>query len=93
MTPEMILDECKKIQKKKRADYSADGIHQNFERSEVVVSWFRHDIDKVYATLIATKLARLAVLLSNEKEPNNESIQDSFMDLTNYCALWGSKRG
>jgi hypothetical protein len=78
--------------KKKREDYTSSGTHQNFERAEIIISWFSNDIDKVYATHIATKLARLATLLSSDKEPNNESIRDSFEDLTNYAALWGSKR-
>lgn len=37
--------------------------------------------------LIATKVARLGVLLNSEKAPNNESIQDSILDLANYAAL------
>lgn len=93
MTPEQILKDCERIMKLKRADYSSSSIHENFERSESVIAWFKEDIDKVFVTLIATKLARLAVLLSSDKEPNNESINDSFKDLVNYCALWGSKRG
>ena len=92
MTPEQIFKGCEKIMKSKRADYSDGGVHQNFERSESVISWFEADIDKVYITLISTKLARLATLLKTDKEPNNESIQDSFNDLVNYCVLWGSKR-
>lgn len=92
MTPEQILLAGAKLMKGKREDYSEKGIHQNFERSELVITWFKNDIDKVYATLITVKLARLAVLLSKDGEPNNESIEDSFTDLVNYCALWGSKR-
>lgn len=92
MTPEQMLSDCARIMKSKRADYSSDGIHQNFERSEQIIGWFSHDIDKVYATLVTTKLARLAVLLSSKNKPNNESIEDSFKDLVNYCALWGSNR-
>jgi len=37
-------------------------------------------------SLIATKVARLGVLL-NGKEAKNESIQDSILDLANYAAL------
>lgn len=92
MTPEELLKMCEKLQKVKRADYSDGEIHQNFDRSAEVIKWFTSDVDKVYVTLITTKLARLAVLLSGDKEPKNESIKDSFIDLTNYCALWGSKR-
>lgn len=37
-------------------------------------------------SLIATKVARLGQLL-NGKEPNNESIEDSILDLANYSVL------
>ena len=36
--------------------------------------------------LIATKVARLGVLLQG-KEPRNESVQDSILDLSNYSVL------
>jgi len=38
-------------------------------------------------SLIATKVARLGVLLNSSKTPNNESIQDSVLDLANYAML------
>ena len=38
-------------------------------------------------SLIATKVARLGVLLKNESEPNNESIEDSLIDMANYTLL------
>lgn len=38
-------------------------------------------------SLIATKVARLGVLLNSNKEPNNESVQDSVLDLANYAVL------
>jgi len=37
-------------------------------------------------SLIATKVARLGVLL-NGQIPSNESIKDSIIDLANYCVL------
>ena len=37
--------------------------------------------------LIATKVARLGVLLNSSDEPKNESINDSIMDLANYALL------
>ena len=37
--------------------------------------------------LIATKVARLGVLLNTEDKPKNESINDSIMDLANYAML------
>lgn len=41
-------------------------------------------------TLIATKVARLGVLLSSDKAPNNESVRDNVIDLANYSVLLDS---
>lgn len=38
-------------------------------------------------SLIATKVARLGVLLASNENPNNESVSDSILDLANYAAL------
>lgn len=38
-------------------------------------------------SLIATKVARLGVLLKDGKRANNESISDSLLDLANYAVL------
>jgi len=38
-------------------------------------------------SLISTKVARLGVLLNSTSKPNNESIQDSVLDLANYALL------
>lgn len=38
-------------------------------------------------SLIATKVARLGVLLNSDKTPCNESVQDSVLDLANYAVL------
>lgn len=37
--------------------------------------------------LIATKVARLGVLLNSDIAPQNESVQDSVLDLANYSLL------
>jgi hypothetical protein len=37
--------------------------------------------------LIATKVARLGVLINSNDKPKNESISDSIMDLANYALL------
>lgn len=37
--------------------------------------------------LIATKVARLGVLLNTKNKPNNESISDTILDLANYSVL------
>jgi len=76
----------------KRHDYtSSEDEHENFKRTEILLTWFNSPIDKPYIALIGTKLARLASLL-DMKEPKNESIEDTFLDLVNYCALWSERR-
>lgn len=94
MKLEQIFEKCLKLSSSKREDYvTVPGVdnHENFKRSAEIASWFRHDRDKAYAVLIGTKLARLGSLLSKESKPNNESIEDTFVDLINYCALWGER--
>jgi len=84
-----VLKQIAAISKKKNEDYSAKtNEFENFERSEQLISWFNNERDKTFVWPIATKLSRLATLLNSNKPPNNESIEDSFLDLTTYCALW-----
>lgn len=86
-----LLDKIKIIHEKKAADYtSGENHYENFERCALVSDWFRKPIDRVFSTLITVKLARLASLLGKEGKPNNESIEDTFLDLTTYCAIWSS---
>lgn len=87
-----IFKKCQKITMSKRHDYtSSSDSHENFRRSAELSSWFKNEQDKSYVILIGTKLARLGSLLDS-KEPNNESIDDTFLDLINYCALWAERR-
>jgi len=85
-----LLERMKKIHESKAEDYSSVGHYENFERQALVSSWFRSDIDKAFTGLIAVKLARIATLLSKDNQPNHESLEDSFLDLTVYCGLWAS---
>lgn len=83
----------KAIHEKKNEDYAAPtNPFENFERSGLLMEWFNDPVDKAFISLIGTKLARLATLLNSKKEPNNESVADSFLDLTTYCGLWSSYR-
>lgn len=88
-----LLEKMKEIHEKKGNDYSAEGFYQNFKQSASIAEWFSDPVDKSFAVLIGTKLSRLGNLLSSEdKEVMNESIEDTFLDLTVYCALWASYR-
>lgn len=72
----------------KNADYAKAGNpYSNFEEAAAVAGT---DADTVFRVMIGIKLARLNELLSSGKIPNNESIQDSRLDLAVYAALWAS---
>lgn len=86
-----LLDRIKAIYEKKNKDYSSQtNQFENFERAAMLIGWFDENEDKAFVNHIATKLARLATLLNSGAEPNNESIDDSFLDLCTYCILWAS---
>lgn len=90
--PEFInfLEQSKVIHLKKNADYaSEENPYSNFERSGIIASWFDDSVDKSFAILVGIKLARIAELRKG-KEPKNESLFDSFLDLGTYCFLWGA---
>jgi hypothetical protein len=45
------------------------------------------DAERNCLNLIATKVARLGVLLNTSGPPANESIDDTLIDLANYAVL------
>lgn len=70
---------------KKGNDYSYADRLSNFKTSGAICQMTskQHCL-----ALIATKVARLGVLLKNENaEPNNESVKDSVLDLITYGCL------
>jgi len=91
-TPEELMLYGKTLMLVKSHDYtSTEDRYENFRRQAILTSWFSEEQDKVFVSVIGIKLARLASLLG-QKEPKNESIEDTFIDLINYCALWGGFR-
>lgn len=92
-THKKLLEEISALHDKKAADYATDdNRYSNFERSAEISSWFSDPIDKIFTSLIGVKLARIAELTQPGRVANNESLDDSFVDLTNYCAIWTSYR-
>lgn len=84
-----LLDRMRATHDKKSADYASDSDpFSNFRYAAQVAESFT-GVNQVFATLIAVKLARLAQLHGG-KVPNNESIEDSHLDLATYCAIWSS---
>lgn len=89
--PEFLeaLEIMKGVHIKKNKDYAdSNNPFSNFDVSEYCISLFKSNRDKTFVWPIATKLARLSTLLNSNKIPNNESIEDSFIDIANYVLLW-----
>jgi hypothetical protein len=87
-----MLKRMEQIHSLKAQDYtSGENEYENFERANIIASWFP-DRYKSFAILIGNKLARLGSLLCKEEtnnyQPNNESTDDSFLDLSTYCVLF-----
>jgi len=79
-----ITEQMKNIMFAKGNDYANEDRLSNFKLAGNI-SGLTPELNCL--SLIATKVARLGVLLNNNKTPNNESIHDSLLDLANYTIL------
>ena len=75
--------EKKNILKLKGEDYANEDVLSNFKTAGANIGI---SAEQQCLSLIATKVARLGNLLSG-KTPNNESVSDSILDLSNYTDL------
>ena len=87
-----MLDDLFSIQRdildKKGYDYAGEDVLSNFRLAGMIVNQSVRNPDAVNClNLVGTKVARLGQLLSSNKSAQNESIQDSVVDLCNYSAL------
>ena len=85
------LDSMLQLHIKKNRDYAgteAENPFFNFDVTAEMIRHFTNPKDQVYAWPIINKLARLAILLSTGKNPDNESVQDSLMDIAIYAVIW-----
>lgn len=86
-----LIEKIQKVHETKSHDYAQDdNVFSNFEYAAAVSEIFKDPVDKVFVTMIAIKLARMAEL-RNGKSPKNESILDTGEDGTNYFAIWVSR--
>lgn len=82
---EMVVNRMNKILISKAGDYSQDSDRlSNFKLAGSIIGL---SPEMNCLSLIATKVARLGVLLKDSKVPNNESIEDTILDLANYTIL------
>ena len=86
-----IMKRAQALMEKKENDYT-NGIdyHSNFRYSAYIAEPFPEKY-KPYALLVGVKLARLSALLQPGRVVKNESIEDSFLDLINYCTLMAER--
>lgn len=83
-----MFEEQKKILTKKGTDYAGSDVLSNFRLAGMIVNQNSNHPDAINClNLIGTKVARLGQLLSSESTAQNESIQDSVIDLANYAVL------
>jgi hypothetical protein len=79
-----MVEQMHKILISKGGDYANEDRLSNFKLAGSIIGLTP---EMNCLSLIATKVARLGVLLNSDKDPNNESINDSIIDLANYAVL------
>lgn len=87
-----LLDEMRRTHDLKNSDYANDDPYSNFRFAADLSEGFTDSLDKVFATMIGIKLARLIELTKPGRVPKNEAIGDTYLDLANYAAIWASLR-
>jgi len=79
-----IIGKMRSIMLSKGNDYANEDRLSNFKLAGSICGLAP---EQNCLSLIATKVARLGVLLKSNKEANNESIEDSLVDMANYTLL------
>lgn len=79
-----LHDRKMSIIKSKGSDYTNDDVLSNFKGAAAVVGI---SAPRQILSLIATKVARLSNLIDRPGTQNNESIEDSILDLSAYTDL------
>jgi hypothetical protein len=78
------------VLKSKGEDYATEDVLSNFKQVSSAAKVLNIDVGNPtnYALFMCVlKIARLTNLINNNKVPNNESIDDSFIDLIGYSKL------
>jgi hypothetical protein len=74
----------------KGEDYATEDVLSNFKQVSIAAKALNIDVGNPtnYALFMCVlKIARLTNLINNNKVPNNEGIEDSFIDLIGYSKL------
>lgn len=78
------VEQMRAMMFRKGNDYSNEDRLSNFKLAGAIAGL---NAELNCLSLIATKVARLGVLLNSTGTPNNESVEDSLLDLGNYTLL------
>jgi hypothetical protein len=81
---ERFTQKQKDVLLSKGNDYANEDVLSNFKLSGSICG-ITAELNCL--SLMATKVARLGVLLNSKEAPKNESIEDSILDLANYTFL------
>ena len=74
------------ILRRKQHDYAqGDDAFSNFRTVAAVAGV---SVQQCFVVWLATKVVRLGQLISNGKDPQNESIRDTLIDIANYAELF-----
>jgi hypothetical protein len=83
-----LFKEQRRVLTSKGNDYAGEDLLSNFRLAGMIVNQTSDHPDAINClNLIGTKVARLGQLLNSGKRAENESVQDSVVDLANYSAL------
>lgn len=85
-----FISNSKRILTSKSHDYADSDVLSNFKRVSKIAKEYRFDFSSPseYALFMAClKMDRIMNLFKGDKKPENEAIEDSFVDLLNYCLL------
>lgn len=81
--PMRVLQECLDLMRKKAHDY------QNPNSSVKQAMYYENGLTTLYDIINAKRLRLKSLIEAYEagEQPKNESIEDSFKDMANYCAI------
>jgi hypothetical protein len=88
-----LLDEMAEIHDKKSHDYASnENPYGNYHFAGLLSKLFDNPNDAGFIGRIGEKLYRLANLENNQKQPENETVAETEIDICTIVALWMASR-